>query len=88
MILPDEMLLNIFTKLNMIDKFYSLVEVNQRFDRLTLDSLHIYHLDFATNQDKLDHNSSVDTLIFFQEFIRKSYLELMIKFTLGYASSC
>ena len=36
--LPDEMLLSIFNKLNNIDILYSRVDVNQRFDRLVLDS--------------------------------------------------
>jgi hypothetical protein len=35
--LPDEMLLTIFNKLNMVDVLYSLVDVNERFDRLVLD---------------------------------------------------
>ena len=34
---PDEILRIIFNKLNTVDIFYSLVGVNQRFDRLTLD---------------------------------------------------
>jgi hypothetical protein len=56
------MLLTIFTKLNMVDVLYSLVDVNQRFDRLVLDSLHIHHLNFSTKRDDT-HNSSVDTHI-------------------------
>ncbi|CAF3948088.1 unnamed protein product [Rotaria sordida] len=43
--LPDELLLIIFNKLNTIDTFYSLVNVNKRFDRLVLNSLHIRNLD-------------------------------------------
>jgi len=57
--LPDEMLRAIFNKLNMVDMLYSLVDVNQRFDRLAFDSLHIYHLNFASKRDNT-HNSSVD----------------------------
>ena len=35
--LPDEMLLVIFNKLNMIDVLSSLVDVNERFNRLVFD---------------------------------------------------
>ena len=42
--LPDEMLCAILNKLSMVDVFYSLVGVNERFDRLALDSLYIHHL--------------------------------------------
>lgn len=45
--LPDELLYTIFNKLNMVDVFYSLVDVNERFDRLALDSLYVHHLDFV-----------------------------------------
>ena len=37
--LPDEILLSILNKLNNIDILYSLVDVNQRFDRLALNSI-------------------------------------------------
>jgi len=58
--LPDEMLRAIFNKLNMVDVFYSLVDVNQRFDRLALDSLYVRHLDFVV-KPLLKHDcSSVD----------------------------
>jgi hypothetical protein len=60
--LPDEILRTILNKLNTIDVFYSLVDVNQRFDRLSLDSLYIHHLDFAIERSDV-HNSSVDTYI-------------------------
>jgi hypothetical protein len=60
--LPDEMLFSIFNKLNMVDRFYSLVDVNQRFNRLILDPPYIQHLDFVIKQDDI-HNSSVDTHI-------------------------
>jgi hypothetical protein len=60
--LPDEMLLAIFNKLNMVDRFYSLLDVHQRFVRLVLDPLCIQHLDFVIKQDDI-HNSSVDTHI-------------------------
>jgi len=60
--LPDEILLVIFDKLYMVDILYSLVDVNQRFDRLALDPFYIHHLDFVINRDDI-HNSSVDTQI-------------------------
>ncbi|CAF2668198.1 unnamed protein product [Rotaria sp. Silwood2] len=47
--LPDEILLRILNKLNNIDILYSLVNVNQRFDRLALDSIYIRDLDFTVN---------------------------------------
>ncbi|CAM4989611.1 unnamed protein product, partial [Rotaria socialis] len=43
--LPDEMLLAIFYKLNMVDVLYSLVDVNKRFNRLTLDPFYVHTLD-------------------------------------------
>jgi hypothetical protein len=45
--LPDEILLIIFNKLNGIDALYSLVDVNERFDRLVLNSLRIRTLDMT-----------------------------------------
>jgi hypothetical protein len=43
--LPDEILLTITNKLNMVDVLYSLVGVNQRFDQLVLNPLYTHHLD-------------------------------------------
>lgn len=60
--LPDEILRIIFNKLNTTEIFYSLVGVNQRFDRLALDSLYIPHLDFVIKRSNI-HNSSVDVHI-------------------------
>ncbi len=60
--LPDEILQFIFNKLNMVDMLYSLVDINQRFDRLTLDSLYIHHLDFSIESSNI-HNSSMYTHI-------------------------
>lgn len=56
--LPDEMLLAIFRKMNMIDVFYSLVDVNRRFHGLVLDLLCIFHLNL-TNQTLLNEKSTV-----------------------------
>jgi hypothetical protein len=60
--LPDEMLLAIFNKLNTTDMLYSLVDVNQRFDRLVLDSLVIHHLKFVIKRDDI-HSSAVEVEI-------------------------
>jgi len=57
--LPDEILRTIFNKLYMVDVFYSLMDVNQRFDRLALDSLYIQHLDFVV-KPLIKRHSSVD----------------------------
>ncbi len=45
--LPDEILFIILKKLNMVDVVYSLVDVNQRFDRLAVDSLYICDLNIT-----------------------------------------
>ncbi|CAF0738190.1 unnamed protein product [Rotaria sordida] len=57
--LPDEILLNIIKKLNMIDVLYSLVDVNQRFDRLVLDPFYTNHLDL-TVKALLNDNFSIE----------------------------
>jgi hypothetical protein len=64
--LPDEILLIIFKKLNIIDVLYSLVDVNQRFDRLALNSLYIHDLDMTTimtNDSIYNHTFSMDTQV-------------------------
>jgi hypothetical protein len=63
--LPDEMLLIILSKLNMVDVFYSLVDLNKRFNQLVFDPLYIHHLDL-TAKTSLDHNSPVDNQVFDQ----------------------
>lgn len=45
--LPDEILRTIFGKLRMIEMFYSLMNVNERFNRLILDPVYIRHLDLT-----------------------------------------
>jgi hypothetical protein len=60
--LPDEILLIIFNKLNTIDVLYSLVDVNERFDRLVFNSLDIRNLD-TTNmvmKSYYDRTFSID----------------------------
>lgn len=46
--LSDEILCLIIEKLYMVDVFYSLVNVNQRFSRLVFDSLYIRDLNMRT----------------------------------------
>ncbi|CAF4563338.1 unnamed protein product, partial [Rotaria magnacalcarata] len=45
--LPDEILLIILRKLDMVDVFYSLVNLNKRFNQLVLEPLYIDHLDLT-----------------------------------------
>ncbi|CAF4281385.1 unnamed protein product [Rotaria sp. Silwood2] len=63
--LPDEMLLIILSKLDMVDVFYSLVDLNKRFNQLVLDPLYIHHLDLTVKKS-LDHNFPVDNQVFDQ----------------------
>jgi hypothetical protein len=62
--LPNEILFKIFNKLNMVDVFYSITDVNQRFNRLALDSLYVRDLEMTTmmNIDTFfNQTSSIDT---------------------------
>jgi len=64
--LPDEILFIILRKLNMVDVLYSLVDVNQRFDRLVLDSLYTNDLDMTTITTinaVYDQTFSIDTQV-------------------------
>lgn len=45
--LPNEILLIIFNKLNMIDTLYLLVDVNRRFNQLIFNYLYFYKLDMT-----------------------------------------
>jgi hypothetical protein len=63
--LPDEMLLIILSKMDMIDVLYSLVDVNKRFNQLVFDPVYIHHLDL-TVKTSLDHNLPVDNQFFNQ----------------------
>ncbi|CAF4007564.1 unnamed protein product [Rotaria sordida] len=60
--LPNEILLNIISKLSFIDVFYSLVDINERFYQLAVDPLYIRHLDMAvmTMKSLFEYTSSVD----------------------------
>ena len=69
--LPDEMLCAILNKLHMVDVFYSLVNVNERFDRLALDSLYVHHLDFVIKPIVKPYSSSIDKQVL-EKFLQKS----------------
>jgi hypothetical protein len=58
--LPDEMLCTILKNLNMVDIFYSLVDVNERFDQLTLHPLYTHHLNFVIEPFIQHYSCSVD----------------------------
>ncbi|CAF2474245.1 unnamed protein product [Rotaria sp. Silwood2] len=60
--LPNEILLIIFNKLKTVDAVYSLVHINERFDRLVLDSLHVRNLDTTSMTIKSydDRTFSID----------------------------
>jgi hypothetical protein len=63
--LPDEILLIIVNKMNIVDVLYSLVDVNQRFDRLVLDPLTIRNIDMTmkTFESVYDQTFSIDDQI-------------------------
>ncbi len=46
--LSDEILLQIFKKLRAVDVFHSLLDVNQRFNQVALDSLYVRELDMTS----------------------------------------
>ncbi|CAF5073249.1 unnamed protein product, partial [Rotaria sp. Silwood1] len=60
--LPNEILLNIINKLSFIDVFYSLVDINERFNQLSLDPLYIRHLNVTvmTMKSFFEYTFSVD----------------------------
>ncbi len=64
--LPDEILFIIFQKLNTTDVLHSLVDVNQKFDRLALDFVYVRDLDMTdimTINSLYDHTTSIETQI-------------------------
>jgi hypothetical protein len=63
--LLDEILLIICNKMNIVDVLYSLVDVNQRFDRLVLDPLTIRNLDMTlrTVKSVYDQTFSIDVQV-------------------------
>ena len=64
--LANEILFIIFNKLKMTDVLYSLVNVNQRFDRLALDPLYIRDLDLTdimAINSIYDHLYSIDPTV-------------------------
>ena len=54
--LPNEILLMIFNKLNMVDALYSLVDITERFDRLLFDPFYVRHLDLTSLTMKSFYN--------------------------------
>ncbi|CAF1206246.1 unnamed protein product, partial [Rotaria sordida] len=60
--LPNEILFIIFNKLKTVDALYSLMDINERFDRLVLDALHIHDLDTTnmTIKSYYDRTFSID----------------------------
>ncbi|CAF3983950.1 unnamed protein product [Rotaria sp. Silwood1] len=62
---------------------YSLADVNQRFDRLALNSLVIHHLNFVTKHDDIHHSSvEIDILSRICSKILPRINEKIIKLTL------
>jgi len=64
--LPNEILCIIFQKLNTVDVFYSLVDVNQRFRQLVLHSLYIRDLhmtNMTATHSFSDETFSIDTKV-------------------------
>ncbi|CAF3205849.1 unnamed protein product [Rotaria socialis] len=61
--LPNEILLYIFNKLNVIDVFYSLVGVNQRFDQLIFDFLDIDNIPSIFHQKYINGKSQHDYIL-------------------------
>lgn len=64
--LPNEILLIIFNKLNTIDVFYSITDVNQRFYRLILNSLYVRDLQMTTTMNVdtcYKQTSPIDTIL-------------------------
>ena len=60
--LPDEILFIIINKLKMVDVFYSLIDVNERFNRLVFDLHYVRSLDMSINLS-LGSMSSIDDKI-------------------------
>jgi len=63
--LPNEILLVIFKKLNMVDVLYSLVDINERFNHLVLGPLYISKFDITTMAMKsfFDGTYSIDNQV-------------------------
>lgn len=49
--IPNEILYLIFQELNTTDVFYSLADINRRFNRLIFDSLYIRDLNMTTTMN-------------------------------------
>ena len=53
--LPNEILLTIFNKLNSIDVFYSITNVNRRFYELSFDCSHVRDLQMTLMMNVMIH---------------------------------
>ncbi len=76
--LPNEILLIIFRKLNMVDVLYSLANVNQRFDRLVLNPLYIRDLNMTNMASKsaINQTFSIDNQVLsriYEEILPRIY---------------
>jgi hypothetical protein len=61
--LPDEILIIILKKLNYIDILYSLIGVDQKFDRLTRDIILTQSLDLTRkNTSNKDNHSKINSI--------------------------
>ncbi len=61
--LPNEILMIILNKLNMIDALYSLVDVNQRFNQLIFGYFYIHKLDM-TFKSSFNYSNFGDLALF------------------------
>src|SRR5438105_15878513 len=61
--LCDEMLITILNKLNNIDVLYSLLGVNQKFDRLVRDIPFTQSLDFTTISTNEDDHLKITSML-------------------------
>jgi len=76
--LLNEILLIIFKKLNIVDVLYSLVNINQQFDRLVLDPLYIHDLNMTsmTFKSAIDQTFSRDNQVLsriYEEILPRIY---------------
>ena len=73
--LPNEILLIIINKLNMVDVLYSLVDVNERFDHLVLHSSYIHNLNII---DMTTINSCFDGIFIIHNHVLNRICEKIL----------
>ncbi|CAF3672013.1 unnamed protein product [Rotaria sp. Silwood1] len=61
--LPNEILLTIIKKLNMVDVLYSLVDINERLNQLVFDPFYIHNLDMTMKSSSDDTSSISDQVL-------------------------